>query len=913
MCLLCSVACVSVAHAATVTWSGGGNDGKCSTTGNWSGGAIPKAGDDVVFNSTSNIVTWDSGCPSGVKSISLNTGFTGRLLLGQNLTVTGSLTVGSNQLFDLQNYDFTATNAAVTNNGTILLAGSQSVTGFVPNTDAGTIEFDGTGASLTTAAANAFYNLVIAGSGSTYQTTHDITVHGDLSLRGPYAYQKAVTINHAEVNGSSDLTDFPIYFSTTDTALKSVGNGGHVWSASGFDIIFTNASGVKLDHEINSYDPTTGAYSAWVRIPTLSHTTDTTIYLVYGNPHILSSQENKTGVWDSNYIAVYHLNDSGSLVSDSTQYNDTGALVNAVQRGQTGLFGRGYVTTSGQGIKMTQSVLNSLTQLTMEAWVNSTYLNHSGNYNRLFGCAGWSGAGTFCNFFEHDGTPYHFDLGIKNYNRTAGSGPGVTFTNPLNTWHNFVTSISQTGTAEYVDGTSSGSTVLTGTGYITNINPLYISYPSYEAIYGTLDEVRISNTVRSSGWIATEYANESSPSTFYSIGSESAQSIMPGPTWKLNGYAVTAAAGFANDGNIVVGTGSILDDVISLSASAPAAVGGSLSVTLNDPDQNLDGTVRDTAVVTVTDPDGDSENLTLTETSNDSGIFTASLPVTHGTITHNDGNLENLEHQNFFTTVTYTDPHDSADTATVQSASIADTQLGASVGATSGGGGATRGSTTTVQQIIQSVQQSSAHTQSSSQPATPQHPTLQVSLTGQTLTFRDIPATAWFASPISTLIQAGIAQGYTDSKGNLLGLFGPSDPVTFAQVAKMILLTAKKDISPAPSGQPWFAPYIAEAHALHLSAFTSSLDVNTAAPRGAVIQSLLEALHVPLNHAASIYTDVPESSPYSDAITTATQLGIIEGDTDANGNPTHTFRPLDPINRAEVAKILSFILSHPVK
>src|SRR5690606_28486524 len=33
-------------------------------------------------------------------------------------------------------------------------------------------------------------------------------------------------------------------------------------------------------------------------------------------------------------------------------------------------------------------------------------------------------------------------------------------------------------------------------------------------------EVRLSNVIRSAGWIATEYNNQNSPSTFYSISSE---------------------------------------------------------------------------------------------------------------------------------------------------------------------------------------------------------------------------------------------------------------------------------------------------------------------------------------------------------------------------------------------------------
>jgi biopolymer transport protein ExbB len=35
---------------------------------------------------------------------------------------------------------------------------------------------------------------------------------------------------------------------------------------------------------------------------------------------------------------------------------------------------------------------------------------------------------------------------------------------------------------------------------------------------GIIDELRASKTIRSAAWIATEYANQNSPSTFYSVG-----------------------------------------------------------------------------------------------------------------------------------------------------------------------------------------------------------------------------------------------------------------------------------------------------------------------------------------------------------------------------------------------------------
>jgi hypothetical protein len=37
---------------------------------------------------------------------------------------------------------------------------------------------------------------------------------------------------------------------------------------------------------------------------------------------------------------------------------------------------------------------------------------------------------------------------------------------------------------------------------------------------GILDEVRISNSARSAFWISTEYNNQNSPATFYSLGNQ---------------------------------------------------------------------------------------------------------------------------------------------------------------------------------------------------------------------------------------------------------------------------------------------------------------------------------------------------------------------------------------------------------
>ena len=146
-----------------------------------------------------------------------------------------------------------------------------------------------------------------------------------------YSYSRTVAISHTKVP-NTDQTSFPALFNTTDALLKTVANGGHVTNPNGYDIIFTSDSAgtQKLNHEIESYNASTGQFTAWVQVPTVSHSADTVIYLFYGNNSITTSQENRTGVWDSNYEVVQHFPSAATLTAnDSTSNGINGTLQNS--------------------------------------------------------------------------------------------------------------------------------------------------------------------------------------------------------------------------------------------------------------------------------------------------------------------------------------------------------------------------------------------------------------------------------------------------------------------------------------------------------------------------------------------------------------------------------------------------------
>jgi hypothetical protein len=133
--------------------------------------------------------------------------------------------------------------------------------------------------------------------------------------------------------------------------LATAANGGKVQNSKGYDIVFTTdlAGANKLDHEIESYNPVTGAISMWVRVPTLSHTSDTAIYLQYGNSNIATSHENRPGVWDANFQMVLHLDEPAAPYKDSTGngYASTGGTSPSPVTGSIG---------GGQPFSLTRSL-----------------------------------------------------------------------------------------------------------------------------------------------------------------------------------------------------------------------------------------------------------------------------------------------------------------------------------------------------------------------------------------------------------------------------------------------------------------------------------------------------------------------------------------------------------------------------
>ena len=147
-----------------------------------------------------------------------------------------------------------------------------------------------------------------------------------------FGYYSPVTVNAAQV--PSAQTNFPMLVSYTDARLKTVGNGGHVQNANGYDIRpYDAVGGSAMTFELERYNASTGEVIMWVLVPSCD--VGSIVYLYYGDATI-STNGSSTSTWDSNYKRVLHLPDGTTLsANDSTSNADNGTITTpAVAAGQ---------------------------------------------------------------------------------------------------------------------------------------------------------------------------------------------------------------------------------------------------------------------------------------------------------------------------------------------------------------------------------------------------------------------------------------------------------------------------------------------------------------------------------------------------------------------------------------------------
>ena len=297
----------------------------------------------------------------------------------------------------------------------------------------------------------------------------------------------------------------------------------------GDDIVFTLNQGNQLDHEIESFDATTGTLVAWVKIPNLDGDQDSLLYMYYGNP-TTDNQQKPTEVWDENFVGVWHMSESGSVTRyDSTRNDIDGTPTNfeGDEQNTDGKIGSAQdLIDNGDYITLGDSTILQPENLTVSMWIKRLD-SWNGRYFGFFAAkdSGWSQDGFVLEMYDGVSSNEAINLLVdgSNYLEVEGAPDDVY---PLDDWMLLTATFDSTsdvgaiykdatsqtlsthGTPDSISGTSSTKNI--GTRFGNGVAPMD----------GSIDEVRISKVARSADWIETEFNNQDDPAAFITFASE---------------------------------------------------------------------------------------------------------------------------------------------------------------------------------------------------------------------------------------------------------------------------------------------------------------------------------------------------------------------------------------------------------
>ncbi|OGM91865.1 hypothetical protein A2755_00680 [Candidatus Wolfebacteria bacterium RIFCSPHIGHO2_01_FULL_48_22] len=324
-----------------------------------------------------------------------------------------------------------------------------------------------------------------------------------------WQYRVKITVQNTEVD--ADLTNFPVYVDLSDLPA---GFHSHVNQTDARDIRVTKTDGTtELPREVVFYTAASDTGELHFKADSVADASDTDFYIYYGNAgasdYAISDTYGANNVWTNGYEAVYHLHESSGgtdAIKDSTANANHSTDANTPTFGATAPVGKG-ITFNGSNEDLTlKNYPGYSTEMHYSFWAKPTSastqyniiatksqllrLNHAST-NRTYLWANTSGAADYINY-TWDTNWHYVSAGYKN---TVG-------------WLFLIDTTTKTVS-------SAGSYLNT-----TNSNKTIAQYGWGSYFGGTLDEIRISNTMRNLTWSSTEYNNQNAPNTFYAAGAE---------------------------------------------------------------------------------------------------------------------------------------------------------------------------------------------------------------------------------------------------------------------------------------------------------------------------------------------------------------------------------------------------------
>ena len=338
----------------------------------------------------------------------------------------------------------------------------------------------------------------------------------------------------------SDLTSFPVMLTEANLPLEMFDadglfhaqvDGGDIRFYSDLACTLPLACDIKLFSTDN--DPNNGKAIIWIAPSLISSSSDTPIYVRYGDTgQVQPARDSVYGsekVWDSNYFAVYHFNETTGLLIDSTSYINHGTCVglDSTERNQPGdLTGNAFDFDGTEYINLPDGEEFKPDYVTMEI-VLKVGTQKNGMPSRIFDrvpgytmSVGVNGSPYDNTVFSKYGFAGEVDSFRTVYSASATGEDGI--------WHAVASSCGDEESKFYTDGNLDDTNTQGGEpdriiNHVSSMTPRIAhtaeaGEPEGQEFVGLISELRLAGIERSDAWCKAITENAKNPSTFVIVG-----------------------------------------------------------------------------------------------------------------------------------------------------------------------------------------------------------------------------------------------------------------------------------------------------------------------------------------------------------------------------------------------------------
>jgi hypothetical protein len=327
----------------------------------------------------------------------------------------------------------------------------------------------------------------------------------------------SLTIDHTKL--SSTLTDFPLLIKLSTSSGVSAQDISAIFTELGANskkIAVTTSNNTQCYVEIERWDNANNLAILWAKIPSISHETDTTLYLYYDS----TASDNTTyvgdtdsevaeNVWDSNYKGVFHFN-SETTIKDSTSNDNDGSITGTLSLSD-GQIGKAVSIGANEYITLTDTITLTDYTWTISYWLKEGALGFNcivgsdTNYHHFIrntnvvaqaivqAMSDTTNQKNYRGNYTRD-TDWHY----YTVRRTASGNNVKIFADGQETTYSESTMADQDLTLDYIGRFN------TTEGYSSNRTE------------GLLEELRVSNSARSDAWLIADYNSQNDSLITYS-------------------------------------------------------------------------------------------------------------------------------------------------------------------------------------------------------------------------------------------------------------------------------------------------------------------------------------------------------------------------------------------------------------